>query len=176
MTMATVKTIRRGLSLALEILLQLIRLTDSNGPPGSSTTRCPWKLPLHVSPLDKIAEHLPGHFEVGDHPVFQWLYHSDLAWHTRQHVFGLSEDRLHFPGAVVEGEMFVSRSIWNGRISDPKTRKGRAPVPVIRQLADRLEIHRLRYGSVRLLARSSPMLWASRCRSVARHPSCAESL
>jgi integrase len=45
------------------------------------------------------------------------------------------------------GEMFVSRSIWNGRISDPKTRKGRAPVPVIRQLADRLEIHRLRAGN-----------------------------
>jgi integrase len=46
-----------------------------------------------------------------------------------------------------DGEMFVSRSIWNGRVSDPKTRKGRAPVPVIRQLADRLEIHRLRSGS-----------------------------
>jgi integrase len=46
-----------------------------------------------------------------------------------------------------DGEMYVSRSIWNGRISDPKTRKGRAPVPVIRQLADRLEIHRLRCGS-----------------------------
>jgi integrase len=46
-----------------------------------------------------------------------------------------------------DGEMYVSRSIWNGRISDPKTRKGRAPVPVIRQLADRLEIHRLRSGS-----------------------------
>lgn len=45
------------------------------------------------------------------------------------------------------GEIYVSRSIWNGRISDPKTRKGRAPVPVIRQLADRLEIHRLRTGS-----------------------------
>lgn len=45
------------------------------------------------------------------------------------------------------GEMYVSRSIWNGRISDPKTRKGRAPVPVIRQLADRVEIHRLRSGS-----------------------------
>ncbi len=46
-----------------------------------------------------------------------------------------------------DGEMFVSRSIWNGRISDPKTRKGRAPVPVIRQLADRLEMHRLRFGN-----------------------------
>lgn len=43
--------------------------------------------------------------------------------------------------------MYVSRSIWNGRVSDPKTRKGRAPVPVIRQLADRLEIHWLRSRS-----------------------------
>jgi len=43
-----------------------------------------------------------------------------------------------------DGEMQVSRSIWNGRVTDPKTRKGRAPVPVIRQLAERLEMHRLR--------------------------------
>jgi integrase len=46
-----------------------------------------------------------------------------------------------------DGELYVSRSIWNGRVSDPKTRKGRAPVPVIRQLADRLELHRLRSGN-----------------------------
>src|SRR6266568_9365666 len=46
-----------------------------------------------------------------------------------------------------DGEMYVSRSIWNGRVTEPKTRKGRAPVPVIRQLAERLEIHRLRSGN-----------------------------
>jgi integrase len=46
-----------------------------------------------------------------------------------------------------DGELYVSRSIWNGRVSDPKTRKSRAPVPVIRQLADRLEMHRLRSGN-----------------------------
>jgi integrase len=46
-----------------------------------------------------------------------------------------------------DGEMFVSRSIWNGCVTDPKTRKGRAPVPVIRQLAERLEMHRLRRGN-----------------------------
>jgi len=45
------------------------------------------------------------------------------------------------------GELYVSRSIWNGRINEPKTRKGRAPVPVIRQLAERLEMHRLRSGN-----------------------------
>jgi integrase len=46
-----------------------------------------------------------------------------------------------------DGEMYVSRSIWNGRTTEPKTRKGRAPVPVIKQLAERLEMHRLRAGS-----------------------------
>jgi integrase len=46
-----------------------------------------------------------------------------------------------------DGEIFVSRSIWNGRVTDPKTRKGRAPIPVIRQLAERLEMHRLRCGN-----------------------------
>jgi integrase len=46
-----------------------------------------------------------------------------------------------------DGEMQISRSIWNGRVNDPKTRKGRAPVPVIRQLAERLELHRLRCGN-----------------------------
>jgi integrase len=45
------------------------------------------------------------------------------------------------------GEMYISRSIWNGHVTEPKTRKGRAPVPVIRQLAERLELHRLRSGN-----------------------------
>ena len=46
-----------------------------------------------------------------------------------------------------DGEMYVSRSIWNGHVTEPKTRKGRAPVPVIRQLSERLEMHRLRSGN-----------------------------
>jgi integrase len=46
-----------------------------------------------------------------------------------------------------DGEIFVSRSIWNGHATAPKTRKGRAPVPVIQQLVDRLEMHRFRCGS-----------------------------
>jgi len=44
-------------------------------------------------------------------------------------------------------EMHISQSIWNGHITAPKTRKGRAPVPIIKQLADRLELHRLRCGN-----------------------------
>jgi integrase len=45
-----------------------------------------------------------------------------------------------------DGELFVSRSIWRGKVGDPKTRKGRAPVPVISQLAARLNMHHLRCG------------------------------
>src|SRR5712691_6082519 len=43
-----------------------------------------------------------------------------------------------------DGEMCISRSIWNGHVGAPKTRKSAAPVPVIRPLAERLEMHRLR--------------------------------
>jgi integrase len=42
-----------------------------------------------------------------------------------------------------DGEMHISRSIWNGHIGAPKTRKSAAPVPVIRQIVERLEMHRL---------------------------------
>ena len=43
-----------------------------------------------------------------------------------------------------DGELHVCRSIWNGHVGAPKTRKSRAGVPVIRQLSERLEMHRLR--------------------------------
>ena len=34
---------------------------------------------------------------------------------------------------------FVARSIWEGHISDPKTSRSKGAVPVIKQVADRLE-------------------------------------
>jgi integrase len=46
-----------------------------------------------------------------------------------------------------DGELYVSRSIWNGREVAPKTRKSQASVPVIPLLAERLELHRLRCGN-----------------------------
>lgn len=45
-------------------------------------------------------------------------------------------------------ELSVNRSIWNGIESEPKTRRSRAPVPVVRQLAEALEAHRLRMGKL----------------------------
>jgi len=46
-----------------------------------------------------------------------------------------------------DGELHVTRSIVNGQASSPKTAMSAAAVPVIRPLADRLEMHRLRSGN-----------------------------
>jgi integrase len=46
-----------------------------------------------------------------------------------------------------DGALHVVRAVWNGHIVKPKTRQSEAPVPVIRQLAERLEMHRLRCGN-----------------------------
>jgi integrase len=46
-----------------------------------------------------------------------------------------------------DGELHITQSIWNGHATTPKTRKSSAPVPVIRQFAERLEIHRMRDGN-----------------------------
>jgi integrase len=45
-----------------------------------------------------------------------------------------------------DGVLQISRSIWNGKVTAPKTRKSKAAVPVIRPLAHRLAMHRLRSG------------------------------
>lgn len=46
-----------------------------------------------------------------------------------------------------DGELHIERSIVNGKPSTPKTAMSAAAVPVIRPLAERLEMHRLKYGN-----------------------------
>ena len=41
----------------------------------------------------------------------------------------------------------ISQSFWRGHALEPKTRKSKAPVPVIAQLAQRLELHRSLSGN-----------------------------
>ncbi len=45
------------------------------------------------------------------------------------------------------GEIFVSRSVWEGHVSEPKTRKSKAPVPVVRPLAQILDAWRAQSGN-----------------------------
>jgi integrase len=41
----------------------------------------------------------------------------------------------------------IERSVWHGRITEPKTRKSKGAIPVIAPLAKRLEFHRARMGN-----------------------------
>jgi integrase len=45
-------------------------------------------------------------------------------------------------------QLSVNQSIWNGIANEPKTRRSRAPIPVVRQLADALDAHKLRAGKL----------------------------
>jgi integrase len=45
------------------------------------------------------------------------------------------------------GLLYVTRSVWRGFVSDPKTEKSKAPVPVIPQLAERLGTYRKACGN-----------------------------
>jgi integrase len=40
----------------------------------------------------------------------------------------------------------VKRSVWNSTENEPKTNRSKAPIPVMKQLAEALEAHRLRMG------------------------------
>jgi integrase len=62
--------------------------------------------------------------------AFTGLRHGEIA--------GLEWADLH------DDQLWVARSVWNGTVNAPKTRKSAAPVPIIKQLGDRLEMHRLR--------------------------------
>lgn len=44
-------------------------------------------------------------------------------------------------------QVLISQSFWRGHVLEPKTRQSRAPVPVIAQLARRLDSHRCSSGS-----------------------------
>jgi integrase len=45
-------------------------------------------------------------------------------------------------------QLAVNRSRWNRTESEPKTRRSKAPIPVVRQLVEALEKHRLRSGKL----------------------------
>jgi integrase len=46
-----------------------------------------------------------------------------------------------------DGQFLIARSIWNGITTDPKSKKSRAPVPIIPNLAAKLTAHRKAQGN-----------------------------
>jgi integrase len=65
----------------------------------------------------------------------------------RGEIRGMRWENFH------DGAVYIDQSIWESHISEPKTKASKAPVPIIRQLAVRLELHRQRLGN----PRSGPM-------------------
>jgi len=45
-------------------------------------------------------------------------------------------------------ELSVRRSVWNGITNEPKTRRSSTPIPVVKQLAEALEAHKVRMGKL----------------------------
>jgi integrase len=43
-------------------------------------------------------------------------------------------------------QLSVDRSVWNSAVSEPKTKRSRSPIPIVRPLAAALEVHRVRAG------------------------------
>ncbi len=43
-------------------------------------------------------------------------------------------------------ELTVTRSVWNSTVNEPKTRRSRSPIPVVKQLANAIEALKLRAG------------------------------
>jgi integrase len=46
-----------------------------------------------------------------------------------------------------DGELLIARSVWNGITTEPKSRKSKAPIPIIGKLATLLSLHRTRQGN-----------------------------
>jgi integrase len=46
-----------------------------------------------------------------------------------------------------DGEMMIANSVWNGLVTDPKSTKSKAAIPIIKRLAHRLDLHRMRLGN-----------------------------
>jgi integrase len=71
-------------------------------------------------------------------PFSQWLR---LRGRGRGEIRGLMWENYQ------DGEIQITRSIWKGHVTEPKTRKSRGAIPVIAPLAKRLEFHRTGSGS-----------------------------
>jgi integrase len=66
---------------------------------------------------------------------------ASFAGLRRGELEGLEWPDLH------DGHLWVTRSIWNGEVLVPKTEMSASPVPAIKQVAERLELHRVRSGN-----------------------------
>ena len=75
-------------------------------------------------------------------PAFTVVLTAALTGLRKSELRGLNGE--DFTGA----ELSVRRSVWNSITNEPKTNRSKAPIPVVKQLAEALEAHRLRMGKL----------------------------
>jgi integrase len=102
-------------------------------------------IPRAPEPEDTYAYSLPevkAILGVLPQPAWTVILTAALTGFRKGEIRGLEWD--DFDGK----ELTVKRSVWNGTVNEPKTKRSRAPVPVVKQLADALEAHKLRMGKL----------------------------
>jgi integrase len=77
-------------------------------------------------------------------PARTVIYVAAFAGLTKSELRGLLTNSYE----QAAGQISVTRSVWNGTVSAPKTKARKAAVPVIKPLADALDKHLLRMGQL----------------------------
>jgi integrase len=102
-------------------------------------------IPRSREPEETYAYSLPqirAMLEVLPEPAWTVVLTAALTGLRKGEIRGLAwED---FAGT----ELTVNRSVWNGTVNEPKTRRSQAAIPVVSQLADALNAHRARAGKL----------------------------
>jgi len=134
----TLKHIKSVMSAIFTLAKQLDYLDGSNPVQGSAIDpRAPEPADTYAYDLEqiqKLLSVLPAPSDVAFAvAAFSGLRHGEIQ--------GLEWTDYH------DDQLWVTRSVWRNTVNEPKTKKSKAPVPVIRQLAERLEMHRLRCGN-----------------------------
>jgi integrase len=117
-------------------------------------TKVPRSFALAKQPSETHAYTLPeifGMLNVLEEPARTAVATAAFTGVRRGELAGLLWEDFNPKGCVSEngatmGSIKISRSVWEGHITNPKTKKSKAAIPTIPFLAKILEAHRLRTG------------------------------
>lgn len=134
----SLKHIKSFLSGAFKQAKRLGILDGINPMQDVSTPRAPEAQDTYAYSLDEVKKMLL----VLEEPARTVVLTAALTGLRKGEIRGLRwED---FSGT----ELNISRSVWNGKVTEPKTARSKAPIPVVEQLRDALEAHRQRTGKL----------------------------
>ncbi len=127
------------LSGVLKLAIQLDYYPGDHNPVQQTS------LPIEVRPVEETyaysLEEIEAMLAVLPEPAATAVACAAYTGARRGELRGMSWENYR------DGEMMIAHSVWQGHVTEPKSKKSKAPIPVIRRLADRLEFHRARLGN-----------------------------